>query len=208
MQNKRNTESWNERYLKNDTPWEDGEISPEMIQMVSHFASQKRDVLEIGCGLGTNARWLADSGYNYIGIDISEEAIRKAKQRLEQKGLTDNTEFISVDIFEYSAPSKYDVVFDKGCFHGFTDEFDRKRLVDKIHSLLKPGGYWINISGNRDNPDREGSVEEFGFPRLAASEILKAVEGKFQVHYMARCIYGSSDENTRFLGWANVFEMR
>jgi SAM-dependent methyltransferase len=201
-----NTDSWNNRYLNSDTPWEDDGYSPEMIQLFTHFIKKESSVLEIGCGSGTNAMWLASEGYNYCGVDISEEAIRIATEKAKQNNIDAN--FIAADILKNPPVEKFDAVFDKGCLHGFTKECDRADFAAVIYESLNEGGFWINISGNKDNPDRDGSVEEYGFPRLKASDIIGAVEDRFQIHYMARCIYGSSEEYTRFLGWACAFQKR
>ncbi len=206
MENNWNKDSWNDRYLKNDTPWEDGEISPEMVQLFTHFTEDNASVLEIGCGLGTNAIWLAKQGYKYCGVDISEEAIKLASKNLEHDGLDAN--FITADILQNPPEEKFDVVFDKGCLHSLTNEEDRKKFANIVYDSLNVGGFWINISGNRDNPDRDGSVEEFGFPRLKASNLVSITEDIFQIHYMARCMYGSSNYHTMFLGWASVFQAR
>lgn len=206
MKEELNKNSWNDRYLNNDIPWEDGEYSPEMVQLFHHFIEKGNKVLEIGCGIGTNGVYLASEGYNYTGLDISEEAVRLAKKRFKEENLNGN--FIVRDMLKNPPTEKFYAIFDKGCLHSFKDKKDRENFISMVHSTLEPGGFWINISGNRDNPDRLGTVEKYGFPRLKASDIVIAAEDKFQIQYIARCIYGNSEKYTRFLGWACALQKR
>jgi 2-polyprenyl-3-methyl-5-hydroxy-6-metoxy-1,4-benzoquinol methylase len=73
-------QKWNERYLSDDMPWDIGISHPEMERLFSQYISKGKSVLDIGCGTGINASWLDHAGYQVTAIDISEEAIKLAKQ--------------------------------------------------------------------------------------------------------------------------------
>lgn len=70
-------------------------------------------VLEIGCGLGTAAAWLAERGLEVVGIDVSEQAIEQARKiYLDRSGL----EFMCSDVC--ASPNivkQFDVILDTGC---------------------------------------------------------------------------------------------
>jgi len=201
------TEDWNKRFLQNDTPWKDKNPSQEMERLFGHFISPGSSVLEVGCGEGINGIYLSSMGFDYHGIDISEEALREA--RFNAKTQNSNAEFFQKDFMKDGILEKeYDVIFDKGLMHTFRDAKYRDIFVEKCASSIKEGGFWINISGNKDNPDNPEDIEKYGYPRLKASEIISNIEGKFQLHYMARCIYGDKDGNANFLGWAIVMQKR
>lgn len=73
-------------------------------------------VLELGCGPGRNAVWLAQQGYEVDAVDLSARALDWGAKRAEQAGVQVN--FTRANIFEWDVPpTRYDLVFDSGCFH-------------------------------------------------------------------------------------------
>jgi SAM-dependent methyltransferase len=97
-------------------------------------------VLELGCGPGRNAFYLAGEGFKVDAVDSSEEAINWAKERAEEKGR--NINFIKKDIFLLKhEESHYDFVYDSGCFHHIPPH-RRSNYLTLIERALKPGlGY-------------------------------------------------------------------
>jgi cyclopropane fatty-acyl-phospholipid synthase-like methyltransferase len=200
------TKDWNQRFLDEDTPWEDASPSTEMARLFEHFIKPGSKVLEIGCSKGTNGVYLAEQGYGYTGIDISEIAIGQAKELARSSG--GESKFEVLDFMKSDIDSEYDVVFDKGCFHTFQEEKYRNEFAMRVAESLRGKGFWVCIAGNSDNPDDDGDIERYGFPRMSASEIVTAIENSFEIQYLARCIYGEKDGNANFLGWACVFQKR
>lgn len=97
-------------------------------------------VLELGCGPGRNALYLADSGCNVEAADVSEEALEWAKERArkEQK----NIHFIHKNIFELDLINEsYDLIYDSGCFHHLAPH-RRLTYVELLNKWLKPGGHF------------------------------------------------------------------
>ena len=75
------TRDWDARFRLGDTPWEDQVVAPTSIELIREYAPVHSTVLEIGCGGGTTAIWLAEQGYRVVACDISPEAVRQARQR-------------------------------------------------------------------------------------------------------------------------------
>ena len=95
-------------------------------------------VLELGCGNGRNALFLAGLGCNVDAVDFSEEAVNWARESAKKADLS--VKFECCDIFkaEFAAGS-YDLVYDSGCFHHLPPH-RRKDYVDLVTRALKPGG--------------------------------------------------------------------
>ncbi|WP_432060704.1 class I SAM-dependent methyltransferase [Streptomyces sp. S1] len=97
-------------------------------------------VLDLGCGPGRNALYLASLGYEVDAVDLSPTAIRWAEERARETG-AEGVRFVCGDAF---APGvldgpPYDLVHDSGCFHHLPPHrrVGHLALLDRV---LAPGG--------------------------------------------------------------------
>ena len=74
---------WNERYEKDNTPWETGQPSSELQRVLAEFPIRPCRAVELGCGTGANAVWLAQQGFEVTALDLSPLAIARARNRPE-----------------------------------------------------------------------------------------------------------------------------
>lgn len=95
-------------------------------------------VLELGCGHGRNALFLAERGCIVDAIDFSGEAINWAKERAGRANLSVNFQCSSIFDAKIEEGS-YDLVYDSGCFHHLPPH-RRKDYVDLVTRALKPRG--------------------------------------------------------------------
>lgn len=95
-------------------------------------------VLELGCGHGRNAVYLASRGCSVDAVDFSAEAISWARERARQAGVA--VEFQCCSIFDATfTAGSYDLVYDSGCFHHLPPH-RRQDYAALVHRALKPGG--------------------------------------------------------------------
>jgi SAM-dependent methyltransferase len=97
-------------------------------------------VLELGCGNGRNASYLAGLGCTVDAVDFSAQAIdwARARARAESAGIP--VSFQRCSIFDAAVTAgSYDLVYDSGCFHHLPPH-RRKDYVDLVDRALKPGG--------------------------------------------------------------------
>lgn len=74
-------------------------------------------ILELGCGDGANALWLADIGYTVSGVDIAPSAIAWAQEKARARNLMLDFQVGNVlDLAGY-ADKTFDLVFDGHCLH-------------------------------------------------------------------------------------------
>src|SRR5689334_6351618 len=108
---------WDERYEKGDTPWETGQPSSELQRIVAEAPVSPCRVLELGCGTGASAVWLAQQGFDVAAFDLSPRAIERARQRADAAGVT--VHFQVADVLnpppELAGPFAF--FFDRGCYH-------------------------------------------------------------------------------------------
>jgi len=83
----------------------------ERIQSKLEKFARHGNILDLGCGSGTASLDLAPAAYSiYTGIDISDIAVRKAKERAQEAGRADRNEYYQSDIVTYVPARKYQVI--------------------------------------------------------------------------------------------------
>ncbi len=201
------TRDWDARFRVGDTPWEDDVVAPSVIELVREYAPVQGTVLEIGCGRGTTAIWLADHGYRVVACDISSEAVAQARQRAEAADL--EVPFLVADVLSNATqlPST-DVVFTRGVLHTFTTPQGRAAFATAVYRYLPAGGLWLDISGSTDTPDDPDDRIRLGLPRLSLSDLAAAVEPHFEILSIRRATYGVTPGRTDFLAWSSALRRR
>lgn len=166
---------WNESYLAGTPPWDTGEPSRHLIEFVGSGAVRPGRVLEVGCGTGTNARWLAEQGFSVLGIDVASLAIEKARGKTAGTSL--DCRFERMDFLKDAVPGgPFDFVFDLGCFHVFDEASDRHRFAAHVARVLGADGCWLSIVAST-----EGSRGDWGPPRRSARDVIEAMEPALEV---------------------------
>ncbi|WP_404321410.1 class I SAM-dependent methyltransferase [Cytobacillus firmus] len=100
---------------------------------------QAGKALEIGCGPGRNAIFLAKNGVQVDAIDFSERAVKWAGERANEAQVKINFECVSLFDFHFE-PQSYDFIYDSGMFHHLPPH-RRLTYLEIIKAALNPGGY-------------------------------------------------------------------
>ncbi len=103
----------------------------------AHRLSPGMRVLDLACGEGRNAVWLAQRGCRVTAFDISPLALEKARRLVVERGVEVDLREASVDDWRWE-PGAYDVI---ACiFIQFAEPAQRARLFDGFHATLAAGG--------------------------------------------------------------------
>ena len=168
-------EQFKERYKAGNTPWDIGKPDFNLIKTVTAMDIKPCNVLEIGCGTGNNSIWLAQKNFNVIGIDSSEIAIQKALEKASKANV--NCTFIEINFLKNKLDgSPFDFVFDRGCFHVFSSDQERKLFAENVSTYLEKDGLWLSIVGNADE-----QRDHPGPPQRTAKDIVNSVEPYFEI---------------------------
>ena len=116
-------------------PWDIGRPQREIVRL-AEAEEITGDVLDMGCGTGENALWLADQGYDVCGIDAAPKAIAKAERKASGRGI--DAAFLTHDAFDLGTlDRRFDTVIDCGLFHVFSPACGHTQshtnMVDKNH---------------------------------------------------------------------------
>lgn len=103
--------------------------------------------LDVGCGAGVFATWLAGQGMETTGLDMFPQAIEMARAGAENKGM--KVELVCGDLFSYAPERPFDLVFDSGCLHSLVggDVASYKRQL--LRWLAGGGDYVLGHWGMR-----------------------------------------------------------
>lgn len=194
------TNNWEERFKAGDVPWEEDTHSVQMQKLFELFIPKGSKVLEVGCGYGVNANWLAENGYLVDATDISESAIQTAirNSKIKSKDLN----FYVLDFLTNHSFNNYQCLFDKGVLHSFSTKEGLRLFSESVFNALSENGYWINISGSAENPDPPGHREKYGYPRLTKADIEICTKDLFEIKYIDSSLFGPKNH---FLAWNIVF---
>src|SRR5262249_11125303 len=136
----------------------------------------KSPVLDAGCGTGENALFLAGRGHRVVGIDFVEEAIRRARAKAAERGLS--VEFLVKDALALGEwGERFASVVDCGLFHVFSDA-DRRRYVQGLGEVLEPGGRLFLMCFSDAEPGTEGPR------RVSRQELYDAFADGWEVEYV------------------------
>jgi cyclopropane fatty-acyl-phospholipid synthase-like methyltransferase len=98
---------------------------------------RKGRVLDLGCGSGTHAIYLAGQGFSVVGIDGSSTAIRQAQRKAAQAGV--NPAFLIQDVTRLEfLQDPFDAGLDVGCFHGLS-KTGKKAYCHGLARYTHPG---------------------------------------------------------------------
>jgi SAM-dependent methyltransferase len=130
-----------------------------------------RDVLEVSCGRGGGANFVSRTfkPQRYVGVDLSQENIRLARERAAREGLT----FTIGDAERLDlAAASFDVVINIEASHLYEN---RGRFFAEVMRVLKPGGYFCYADGCWADDDCTDDLLDAGFELLERLEITSNV---------------------------------
>ncbi len=166
--------TWNDNYAEGFTPWDTGLPDALLVQMVESGSLPTGRALDVGCGTGTNAIWLAEHGYAVLGVDVAPLAIDKARARLRPQL---PCRFETLDMLaDLPAGGPFQLVFDRGCFHVFDEPAERVKLAAQVAAVLAPDGVWLSLIGSTEGPPRD-----IGPPRRSLRDVANAIEPHLEI---------------------------
>lgn len=117
-------------------------------------------VVEFGCGTGWLSLYLAQRGYEVLGVDIAPDAIKHAREAARERGLA-RAEFEASDYESFAGGGRFDYAIFHDALHHAESERDALRCA---YAALKPGGCCFTLepgSGHAESESSRQAVEEF-----------------------------------------------
>ncbi len=131
---------WDDHYRRRDQPWSG---NPNAFLVAAVARRQPGTALEIGCGDGGDAIWLAGQGWRVTAADISEVAVRRAVERAGAAGVGDRVAFERHDLAHTFPEGRFDLV---GSFYMQSPlDFPRARVLQQAAHAVAPGGLLLIV---------------------------------------------------------------
>lgn len=111
-------------------------VEPHIPEFAGFHHWQGKRVLEVGCGIGSDAEEFAKHGAEYVGIDISDESLDVARRRFQILDLEGNFYYHNAGE-DMSMLGKFDLVYSYGVIHHFPNI---ERTIENIRNVLVPNG--------------------------------------------------------------------
>ena len=139
-----NSEDWNRRYAEKELVWSSG---PNRFLVAETEELAPGRALDIACGEGRNAIWLAERGWCVTGVDFSEVAIEKARQIAAQRGV--EADFRVGDVVaEAPEEQAYDLVL---VFYLQLPAERLRQAVGAAARAVAPGGTFLLVGHDSRN---------------------------------------------------------
>jgi len=189
---------WDTIYRQGTPPWETGYPSGELVRILDEGAIEPGETLELGCGTGVDAVFLARRGFDVTAVDSSPLALERARVRAEREDVL--ARFVLDDVFQFGRTAgQFDLVYDAG-FYDFIREFDLTGFLDLLWRVTRPGSYYLALAGST----RERASG--GPPRVSKEQIRDELGRLFDFVHLRPFRFESPHRKQGYLGWSCLMQ--
>lgn len=140
MSTQETKEHWERHYGERDRVWS-GRVNVQLADVVGGLAPGR--ALDLGCGEGADAVWLAERGWDVVAVDVSDTALGRARAAADQHNVGDRIAFVQLDLSEDFPDGEFDLI--SAQFLHSTLEFDRQKILVKAATALRPNGLLVIV---------------------------------------------------------------
>ena len=138
---------WDTRYAGEELVWSS---TPNQFLVAEVQGLRPGKALDLGCGEGRNALWLAEQGWTVTGVDFSKVGLAKAARLAEAGGV--NVDWVQSDVLTWRPPAEgFDLV---AVFYLQLAPSDRTEALRVAVSAVAPGGTLLVVAHDADNLTR------------------------------------------------------
>lgn len=139
-----NREHWDERYATEELIWK---ADPNRFLVEELDALAPGTALDVACGEGRNAVWLASKGWRVTGVDFSRAGLAKAKRLATDRGV--EVTWVEADVVEWQPPTaSFDLVV---VMYLHLHAERRRQALAHAAAALAPGGVLLVVGHDTSN---------------------------------------------------------
>jgi len=163
-------EDWNRRYAGRELVWT-GEPNRFLVAETAGLTPGR--ALDLACGEGRNAVWLAQRGWEVTGVDFSDVAVEKARRLAAERGV--EAHFFTADLREHLPdPHAFDLVL---LFYLQVPAETRRSIVRAAASAVAPGGHLLLVAHDSANLEHGHGGPQEPSVLYAADDVAHDLDG-------------------------------
>ncbi len=162
-------EHWEQHYGERDQVWS-GRVNVRMAEVATSLTPAT--ALDLGCGEGGDAIWLAEHGWHVTAVDISETALQRAAAAATARGVGDRIEFAQHDLSDGFPEGTFDLI--SAQFLHSMVPLDRPRILKHAAGAVRPGGRLLIVDHAGPPPWASKLDHHHEFP--SADEVVAALD--------------------------------
>jgi SAM-dependent methyltransferase len=150
---------WDDRYAEKDRIWS-GRVNGQLAAVAEPLTPGR--ALDLGCGEGGDAVWLAEHGWQVLAVDVSETALARAAAEAESRGVLDHIDFQHHDLSDSFPDGTFDLASAQ-YFHSFV-RLERPQILRRAAAAVRPGGLLVIVDHGAPPPWARQDVHDHHFP--------------------------------------------
>ncbi|WP_231933669.1 class I SAM-dependent methyltransferase [Micromonospora coxensis] len=150
---------WDELYAARERYWS-GRANPHLVTVAG--ALPPGTVLDLGCGEGGDAIWLARQGWRVTAVDVSRTALERAAAEASAAGVAERIDFRRHDLTRSFPDGRFDLV--SAQFLQSPIEFPRDEVLRAAARAVAPGGRLLIVEHGEMPPWARAHHPEARFP--------------------------------------------
>ena len=193
-------ERWDSAYRGGrGAPWDTGRPSSDLKQAVKDGTLRPCRVVELGCGTGTNAIYLANKGFDVTAVDIAPTALSLARQKAAKAG--QKVQWLLADVLAPPKLKPFDLIYDRGCYHGVRQQ-QAAAYVAAVNRLSQPGTRLLILAGNAKESGG-------GPPRVTEEQLRDDFAAEWDLVWLRETRFDTADADRKgALAWSALLRRK
>jgi SAM-dependent methyltransferase len=158
-------EYWEQHYGERERIWS-GRVNVQLASVAAELTPGR--ALDLGCGEGGDAVWLAERGWQVVAVDVSETALARAAKEAEARGVLDRIDFQHHDLSDSFPDGVFDLA--SAQFLHSTVRLERPQILRNAARAIAPGGLLVIVDHAAPPPFSKKVPHDHPFP--SAQEVL------------------------------------
>jgi SAM-dependent methyltransferase len=182
-------DTWDASYREGKHPaWDAGRPSGELQRVVEKGIVRACRAVELGCGTGTDAIYLASKGFEVTAIDIAPTALVQGKKKAEKAGV--EVHWLLADVLAAPSLEPFDFIFDRGCYHEVRF-YGTNSYIDTVRQFSRPGTRFLLLAGNPNE-----IPQQYNPPQVAEEDIRSDFSSLFDFEWIRETRFETFQPNS------------